>query len=212
MKAPFLLSSSAQNLKATPCLASLRRFVTRRFPTDVVFSLNLCRLTQLHFSVFSDYIFSRQNRPSPVRPETRSSYLFCSDPFSDRCFQGQQQPLPWDEERSRQRSSPPRACFHRGHGSGNRRDDTGLPGRARFKRILPIPKPALAQLLGNGGQTVRLGPTWRHNRKVAVRPCAWERGCPVPCSLRGDHSKKAVSGSDPDSSRPALFHRVTMYK
>lgn len=107
---------------------------------------------------------------------------------------------------------PPRACFHRGHGSGNRRDDTGLPGRARFKRILPIPKPALAQLLGNGGQTVRLGPTWRHNRKVAVRPCAWERGCPVPCSLRGDHSKKAVSGSDPDSSRPALFHRVTMYK
>lgn len=148
MKAPFLLSSSAQNLKATPCLASLRRFVTRRFPTDVVFSLNLCRLTQLHFSVFSDYIFSRQNRPSPVRPETRSSYLFCSDPFSDRCFQGQQQPLPWDEERSRQRSSPPGHVSTAGTAPGTAVMTPGCPGEPASNESFLFPNQPLPSCWG----------------------------------------------------------------
>lgn len=70
---------------------------------------------------------------------------------------------------------PPRARFHRRHGSGNRRADTGMPGRARFKRTLLVPKPALARLLGNGRQPVRVGPTRRHSRGVAVRSCAWGR-------------------------------------
>jgi len=70
---------------------------------------------------------------------------------------------------------PPRARFHSRHGSGNRRADTGMPGRARFKRTLLVPKPALARLLGNGRQPVRVGPTRRHSRGVAVRLCAWGR-------------------------------------